>query len=81
MKIIFFSWLEKIDCIQKVYGEGESIFLDSCQQVSHDDLRELIAIFHRYNIDMKQLKKFMNDENEQWLTNTKAYWYPNMFVN
>jgi len=43
-------------------------------------MRELLALFYRYKIDMKQLQIFLNKNNKQWFQdNTKAYWHRRVF--
>jgi hypothetical protein len=39
-------------------------------------LREILALFYRYNIDMKQLEIFLSDENKSWFfDNKESFWY------
>ena len=47
----------------------------------HDtDLRDLLGLFYRYKIDMKQLRIFLNDDNKDWFYgNKKAYWHKKIF--
>lgn len=78
---IFFEWLSSIQSIRKFYGEGFSLFIELNESVSDEDLRELIAIFFRYNIKMSQLKQFVTAENRIWFQcNKKSYWYKKVFL-
>jgi hypothetical protein len=55
----FFEWLDKIDCVSKYDGKGTllNIYLRA-NAVNEDALRELRALFGRYDIDTKQLAAF-----------------------
>lgn len=77
----FFEWIKKIDCIEHVHGAGDELYLDiACSDINDHDLRDLIGLFFRYNISMKQLKRFLTDENKAWFfDNKKAYWHQQVF--
>jgi len=77
----FFEWLKKIRCIQEVAGISDEIHLKiPSKQVSDKCLRDLIAVFKRYQIDMKQLAQFLDDSNKTWFqANTKTFWYKKVF--
>ncbi len=76
----FFEWIKKIDCIDNISGAGNELYLHVASVILHDyDLRELVALFKRYNINMKQLKIFLNEDNKKWFQNKTAYWYKKVF--
>jgi len=76
----FFEWLKKIPCVRKVEGSGASIYIAvEIENVSDKDLRELLAIFHRYAISMKQLVVFDCDKFASWFRDKRAYWYASVF--
>jgi len=77
----FFEWIKKIDCIDSLKGVGTKLHLQiSCNNVHDHDLRDLLALFYRYKIDMKQLQRFLNKNNEQWFySNKKSYWHKRVF--
>ena len=44
------------------------------------DLREILALFYRYKIDMKQLVVFLNNKNKMWFFDPpKGYWHRRVF--
>ncbi len=48
--------------------------------IPDEDLRELIALFYRYKVDMKQLEIFLNNDNQAWFyEGKKAYWHKRVF--
>lgn len=77
----FFEWIKKIECIEEISGTGTELYLHIATDDLHDyDLRELLALFYRYKIDMKQLHIFLNKNNKSWFCdNKKAYWHRRVF--
>ena len=77
----FFEWIKKIDCIEDVGGAGTELYLYIVNIDLHDyDLRELLALFYRYKIEMKQLQIFLNKNNKHWFhDNKKVYWHRRVF--
>ncbi len=77
----FFEWLKKIDAIKDIKGVGNEIQLKIESEVIEDySLRELIAIFARYSIDLNQLKQFLNKDNKEWFyDNDLAFWRKETF--
>ena len=62
---LFFEWIEKIPSIIYFEGIGKNLLLYfKSKKVKFLDLRELLALFYRYKIDMKQLGKFLNKNNK-----------------
>jgi hypothetical protein len=78
----FFEWIKKIDCIENFFGIGDELHLEIVSDDIHDyNLRDLLGLFYRYNIDMKQLKRFLNNDNKKWFKEgkVKGYWYKRVF--
>lgn len=77
----FFEWLKKNDCIDDVEGIGDELHLTIAADELHDhDLRDLLALFYRYKIDMKQLKRFLTEDNKKWFfENKNAFWHKLVF--
>lgn len=76
----FFHWLEILACVAEYHGEGIDLLI-TLKDDSLDDesLRELLALFNRYDIDLSQLAKFETDANRHWFRDSKAYWYEKVF--
>jgi hypothetical protein len=49
------------------------------RRISEADLRDLLALFWRYNIPMVQLAQFRNSNNKAWFASPKMYWYEEVF--
>jgi hypothetical protein len=64
---ICFEWIKKIKCIKKYVGVGRELHLYiSSNNISNDNLLDLMGLFDRYKFDSSQLKIFMNDKNKDW---------------
>lgn len=77
----FFEWIKKIDCIDEISAAGKELYLHVCADDIHDyDLRDLLALFYRYKIDMKQLSRFLTEDNKKWFyDNKKVFWHKKVF--
>lgn len=77
----FFEWIKKIDCIDSTSAAGDELYLHiACVDLHDHDLRDLLALFYRYKIDMRQLKIFLNEENKRWFDEPQKYWYKEVFA-
>jgi len=71
-----FEWAREISCV--VRWEQDTLVVRS-RRVSESALRDLLALFWRYNIPMEQLAQFQNSANEAWFTAPKMYWHKKVF--
>ena len=78
----FFEWIKKIKVIDKVSGKGKELYLYLvAEKLDDQDLDDFIGLFYRYKIDMKQLSRFLTDDNKEWFfNNKKAFWHKKVFV-
>lgn len=77
----FFEWLEKIGSIEDSKGSRDVLYVYmKSNEIPDDDLREIIALFYRYAVDMKQLQIFLNKDNKEWFyEKPREYWYDYVF--
>lgn len=77
----FFAWLQGIPCVGKVHGVNVDLLIElKTDLVQDDDLRELTALFYRYGVDMRQLKKLVTKRNADWYRDdTETYWHDRVF--
>lgn len=65
---VFFQWLDKIKCVKKYEGHFCTLYIEvDPDLVDKNELREMIALFLRYDVDMKQLAVFDRPEFAGWL--------------
>ncbi|MGR4893569.1 hypothetical protein ACIPPQ_21315 [Sphingopyxis sp. LARHCG72] len=75
----FFKWIESINEVNDVKGRADEILIKISDNISSESLREIIAIFSRYCIEMTQLSQFKNIENEDWFFDDEMYWFNRIF--
>jgi hypothetical protein len=73
----FFFWLAKTGCSYR--GVGDTLLISVERGVPDAVLRELLGLFHRYGIEMKQFAVFKDDVRRPWFSNINAYWFPEVF--
>jgi hypothetical protein len=71
---LFFDALRRISAVKKIEGRGQDLFLSVPSRMSDKALGELIALFYRYKVDMRQLAPFIAKGRGSWFRNSKAYW-------
>jgi hypothetical protein len=76
----FFAWAESIPAVSSVFGRGRSIFLAvKSRSISDRALRELIGLFQRYRVSMRQLAQFRTAKNQSWFAEPDAFWFGSTF--
>lgn len=71
-----FEWASEIPCFLR--WEQDTLVIKS-RNISRAALYDLIALFWRYQIPMKQLAQFENQRNSKWFRNNGMYWYERIF--
>jgi hypothetical protein len=76
----FFEWLARMPFVLDVAGRGlvVEITVDPLM-VNDDGLRELIALFQRYRVSMRQLRVFDCEEFSHWFRRRNTFWYKKVF--
>jgi hypothetical protein len=76
----FFSWLKKLPFVRRAEGRGLSLYIDvNPLSIDEDGLRELLALFRRYEVDLAQLIVFDRDEFSDWFRDPRTYWHKAVF--
>ena len=76
----YFEWLERIPCVASFAGDGpDGLQVHLKRQPSQDDLRQLLALCHRWGVDMRQLARFETNQNRSWFCAPEAYWHLAVF--
>jgi len=77
---LFFKWLKKIRAIKQWKGRVDTLYVDvEASKVDEYTLREFLAFFRRYYIDLRQLRAFDQPDFAQWFHNRRAYWFREVF--
>lgn len=76
---VFFRWLQSIPSVQAVGGVGTELEISfRTRRIPGRDLREVLAIFHRYRLDKRPLAQFDRGELS-WFRDPEAYWHAEVF--
>jgi hypothetical protein len=76
----FFEWLSRIPCVESYVGERErGLIVKLKRRPGKDDLWQLLALCHRYGVDMQQMAKFETAKNRSWFCDSQKYWYQAVF--
>ncbi len=76
----FFAWLQHLPCVVDVAGEARILHIQvDRQRVDDEALRELLALFHRYQVDMRQLRVFDERRFARWFRRRQSYWHDAVF--
>ncbi|MFT3871000.1 MAG: hypothetical protein QM715_21305 [Nibricoccus sp.] len=76
---MFFDALKKIAAVKKIEGRGSDLFLSVASRLSDKALRELLGLFFRYEVDLRQLAPFVTERNRSWFCAPEAYWFKKVF--
>ena len=76
----FFDWLQKLPCVSGFEGRGDTLYIRiASSKVDKAALRELLALFTRYGVDMKQLAVFDKRKFSRWFRDERKYWHTSVF--
>jgi hypothetical protein len=75
----FFEWLRRIGCVGTLWGAGPELVIPLIRRPSNSDLRELLALFRRYEVDMRQLARFAGGKDRAWFIDPTTTWHRAVF--
>jgi hypothetical protein len=74
----FFEWLTKIKSITNVKGKRDSILL-TVNDLSDDDLYNLVGLFRRYKVKMDNLEHGLNESQKEAFYDCQKGHHINMY--
>ena len=64
---VFYEWLGKLKLVKSYSKSPDGLNVELVDGPHEDnDLCDLAALFHRYNLDMTQLAAFETEEHQRW---------------
>jgi hypothetical protein len=75
----FFNWLQSIPSVSDVGGSSRDLHITLKRPPSNGDLREFVALLHRYRMNMKPLAAFRTPRNAEWFARPGTFWHPEVF--
>jgi hypothetical protein len=76
---IFFNWFEGLSSTRGIIGDRSDIVVTTSARVDDQELREMLAIFRRYSLDMSQLSCYCTEDNASWFRDRNKNWYEDVF--
>lgn len=76
----FADWLRAIPGFVRMNLVGSVLEIELALPAGDDCAREIIALFHRYRIDMRQLAQFETASNSKRLRMAGTYWAELIFA-
>jgi hypothetical protein len=76
---VFFEWLNRVPAVTRCEGRGDVLYIHVNGEVMDEmALRELLALFYRYGVDLAQLAVF-DRPGADWFHDSRAYWFAGVF--
>jgi hypothetical protein len=76
----FFAWLKKLPFVEHYEGRGRVLYISvNLLAIDESGLREILALFRRYGVGLRQLAIFDRDEFADWFRSDQAYWHEDVF--
>jgi hypothetical protein len=77
---VFFRWLTKVKSVVRVHGRLHTLYIEvQVAQFDERDLREILALFRRYHVDLAQLAKLQRKTNSEWFRDESKWWHRPVF--
>lgn len=74
-----FEWLGRITVVREVTGEGRDLIIVLKRAPTDTQLRDLLALFFRYRMDMTPLAALLTAKNQVWFSDPRNYWFEAVF--
>ena len=76
----FFAWLKSVPGVIAVVGSGRELQIQlRSKRLSQQGLRELIALYARYDGNLSELAQFATEANSAWFKAPNAVWHRAVF--
>jgi len=77
----FFERLKNLPCVKSIVGMPDGLHIALKRPPSEEQLRELIALLYRYDLDMTPLAALTTARNEAWFArDRRAFWHRKVFA-
>ena len=75
----FFEFASRIKGVRKIEGVGDEIHIHVASRLSDSSLRDFLALFRRYKIEMRPLRQFLTPSNSKWFRDEQKFWFRKIF--
>jgi|GEM_PF-802076 hypothetical protein len=79
-RLAFFEWIKRLEYVHDVIETDQEVIIDLFNgDLNQLELFDLIALFHRYKVDLRQLQKLVRPSNRRWLMKRRVQRYKEIF--
>jgi hypothetical protein len=78
-ELSFFEFAKRIRAVRKIEGVRDEIHIHVPARMSNASLRDILGLFQRYKIEMRQLRQFSTSNNLKWFKDSRAFWFRKVF--
>ena len=75
----FFEFARRIKGVRKIDGVRDEIQIHVQARLSDKSLRDILGLFQRYKIEMRQLSQFETDKNREWFRDSRKFWFKKIY--
>jgi hypothetical protein len=78
-ELSFWDFARRIKGVRKIDGVSDEIHIHVLARLSDASLRDILGLFQRYKIEMRQLRQFATARNSEWFRNENEFWFKKVF--
>ncbi|WP_280489798.1 hypothetical protein [Nocardia farcinica] len=72
----FVSWLRAIECVKSLEGRERTLYITiDLTAVDEGGLRELVALYSRYDLDLARLRVLQECRVGPWFSSPARWWH------
>ena len=75
----FFEFARRIKGVREIEGVGDEIHIHVSARLSDTSLRDILGLFQRYKIEMRQLSQFETVKNREWFRDERKFWFKKIY--
>ncbi|TDZ90218.1 hypothetical protein [Mycobacteroides salmoniphilum] len=76
----FFQWLNRIPGFESYQGQDSTLRIAVNPDIGEEwDPAEFVALYRRYNIDIRELRVLFTSRLDPWYSDPKRYWHNDIF--
>jgi hypothetical protein len=77
---VFFQWLDSIACVEGYRGHLRTLYIRIAEDIlTEEEVREFVALYHRYNLDMTSLIALDLPRFASWFHDKTKFWHDKIF--
>jgi hypothetical protein len=78
-ELAFFDFARRIKGTREIGGVADEIHIHVAARLSDKSLRDILGLFQRYKIEMRQLRQFETVKNSKWFRDERKFWFKKIY--